>query len=75
MKNKTLTEAKKSLENLGFKVISEDTEKSNSVLVTEQVPNEDTKVTEGATVVLYLFHFVRLILYASFLSPFLNSAK
>lgn len=53
VKNKTLTEAKKSLENLGFKVISEDTEKSNSVLVTEQVPNEDTKVTEGATVVLY----------------------
>lgn len=53
VKNKTLTEAKKNLENLGFKVISEDTDKSNSILVTEQVPNENTKVTEGATVVLY----------------------
>ncbi len=53
VKNKTLTEAKKNLENLGFKVVSENTEKSNSVLVTEQVPAADIRVTEGATVVLY----------------------
>lgn len=51
--NKTLTEAKKTLENLGYKVISEETDKSNSVLVTEQVPAKETVVTEGATVVLY----------------------
>ena len=51
--NKTLTEAKKALENLGFKVICEDTKNSNSVLVTEQVPQKGIKVLEGATVVLY----------------------
>ena len=51
--NKTLTEAKKTLENLGYNVISEDTDKSNSVLVTEQVPAKNTSVTEGATIVLY----------------------
>lgn len=50
---KTLTEAKKTLENLGFKVINEETEKSNSILVQEQVPSKDTNVIEGATVVLY----------------------
>lgn len=50
---KTLTEAKKSLENLGYKVISAETEKSNSVLVTEQIPSGETNVMEGATVVLY----------------------
>ena len=53
VKDKTLTEAKKNLENLGFKVVSEETDKSNSVLVTEQVPAADIRVTEGATVVLY----------------------
>ena len=51
--NKTLTEAKKTLENLGYKVISEETDKSNSILVTEQVPAKGTSVIEGATVVLY----------------------
>lgn len=51
--NKTLTEAKKTLENLGFKVISEDTEKSNSVLVTEQVPPKNSSIIEGGIVVLY----------------------
>lgn len=51
--NKTLTEAKKSLENLGFKVISGDTANANSVLVTEQVPASETVVQEGATIVLY----------------------
>ena len=51
--NKTLTEAKKTLENLGFKVINEETEKSNSVLVKEQVPAKNTEVLDGATVVLY----------------------
>ncbi len=51
--NKTLTEAKKSLENVGFKVIYGDTQNSNSVLVTEQVPAKDALVEEGATVVLY----------------------
>lgn len=51
--NKTLTEAKKILENLGFNVVSENTNKSNSILVTEQVPDKNTSVIEGATVVLY----------------------
>lgn len=51
--NKTLTEAKKSLENLGFEVITEETDKSNSVLVTEQVPSSGTTVVDGATIVLY----------------------
>ncbi|MDE5831202.1 MAG: PASTA domain-containing protein [Clostridia bacterium] len=51
--NKTLTEAKKTLENLGFKVISAETQNANSVLVTEQVPAKDTVVSEGATIVLY----------------------
>lgn len=51
--NKTLTEAKKTLENLGYKVVCEDTKNSNSVLVKEQVPAKETKVLSGATVVLY----------------------
>ena len=51
--NKTLTEAKKTLENLGYKVVCEDTKNSNSILVTEQVPLKDTEVLDGATVVLY----------------------
>lgn len=51
--NKTLTEAKKTLQNLGFNVISSDTNKANSVLVTEQVPSQGSSVMEGATVVLY----------------------
>ncbi len=51
--NKTLTEAKKTLENLGFKVINEETEKGNSILVKEQVPAKNTEVLEGSTVVLY----------------------
>lgn len=51
--NKTLTEAKKSLENLGFKVIAETNENSNGVLVTEQVPSKGTLMQEGGTVALY----------------------
>lgn len=51
--NKTLTEAKKSLENLGFKVVSQEAQNANSVLVKEQVPAKDTVVLEGGTVVLY----------------------
>ena len=51
--NKTLTEAKKTLNNLGFKVVCDDTNKANSVLVTEQVPSKNTSVMDGATVVLY----------------------
>lgn len=51
--NKTLTEAKRNLENLGFKVICQESQNSNSVLVTEQVPPKDTNVLEGATIVLY----------------------
>ena len=51
--NKTVTEAKKSLENLGFKVIASDVSNANSVLVTEQVPNGSTQVLDGATIVLY----------------------
>ncbi len=51
--NKTLSEAKKKLENLGFKVIASDTQNSNSVLVTEQVPKAGTAIYEGGTVALY----------------------
>lgn len=51
--NKTVTEAKKSLENLGFKVITNETVNANSTLVTEQVPAANTQVLEGATIVLY----------------------
>ena len=51
--NKTLTEAKKTLQNLGFNVVSGDTSKSNSVLVTEQVPEKNSNIMEGATIVLY----------------------
>lgn len=51
--NKTLTEAKKSLQNLGFKVVCSDTPNANSILVKEQVPAKDTVVLEGATIVLY----------------------
>ena len=53
VKNKTLTEAKKLLENQGFKVVVPESANSNSVLVTEQVPAEGTSVLQGATVVLY----------------------
>ena len=53
VRNKTLTEAKKTLENLGFKVISAETEKSNSVLVKEQVPAQGSSLIEGSSVVLY----------------------
>lgn len=42
--NKTLTEAKKSLENVGFNVINSDTSDNNSVLVKEQVPDAETVV-------------------------------
>lgn len=51
--NKTLTEAKRTLENLGFKVVSEESTNSNSILVKEQVPIKNTVVQEGATIVLY----------------------
>ncbi len=53
VKNKTLTEAKKLLENLGFKVITPETANSNAVLVTEQVPSGGTQVLQGSTIVLY----------------------
>ncbi len=51
--NKTLTEAKKTLENLGYNVVYEETANSNSVLVTEQIPAAGTNVIDGSTVVLY----------------------
>ena len=51
--NKTVTEAKKTLENIGFKVANGESENANSVLVTEQMPQEGTPVLEGSTVVLY----------------------
>lgn len=51
--NKTVTEAKKNLENLGFKVIVQDTENSNSTLVTEQVPEKGSLIQEGGVVALY----------------------
>lgn len=51
--NKTLTEAKKTLENLGYNVIAAETPNANTVLVTEQVPAKEETVLEGSTVVLY----------------------
>ena len=51
--NKTLTEAKKTLENLGFKVVVPETQNANSVLVTEQVPAKGQQVLDGSHVVLY----------------------
>ncbi len=51
--NKTLTEAKKTLENLGFTVICADNPNSNSILVTEQVPGSGTVIQEGGVVCLY----------------------
>lgn len=51
--NKTLTEGKKALEALGFKVIAPETENANSVLISEQVPAKDTDVISGGTVALY----------------------
>lgn len=51
--NKTLTEAKRTLENLGYKVICSDTNNANSILVTEQIPAADTAVMQGAVVALY----------------------
>lgn len=51
--NKTLTEAKKTLENLGFKTITAETEKSNSILVKEQVPANGSSLIEGSSIVLY----------------------
>lgn len=53
VRNKTLTEAKKQLTNLGFTVEAKDVDNANSVLVTEQVPAPNTKVQDGSTVVLY----------------------
>ncbi len=53
MRNKTLTEAKKSLENLGFKVVNAESTKANSILVTEQVPASGTSVIDGSTIILY----------------------
>ena len=51
--NKTVTEAKKSLENLGFKVETPEGTNQNSDLVTEQMPVKDSTITEGGTVALY----------------------
>lgn len=51
--NKTLTEGKKVLEGLGFKVIAPETENANSVLISEQVPGKGTEILSGGTVALY----------------------
>lgn len=51
--NKTITEAKKNLENLGFKVEVPEGANNNSDLVTEQMPAKDASIVEGGTVVLY----------------------
>lgn len=51
--NKTVTEAKKTLENLGFRVITGEMTNANSALVTEQIPAGNTQVLDGATIVLY----------------------
>ena len=51
--NKTLTEGKKVLEGLGFKVIAPETENANSVLISEQVPGKGAEILSGGTVALY----------------------
>lgn len=51
--NKTLTEAKKLLQNAGLKVSLSDTNDPNSTLVTEQVPPAGTPLYKNSTVALY----------------------
>lgn len=51
--NKTLTEAKKLLQNAGLKVSLSDTSDPNSTLVTEQVPPAGTPLYKNSTVALY----------------------
>ena len=51
--NKTLTEAKKLLQNAGLKVSVSDTGDPNSTLVTEQVPPAGTPLYKNSTVALY----------------------
>lgn len=53
IKNKTLTEATKILQNSGFKVSYSGDENANSTIVTEQVPSADTKLYSNSTIVLY----------------------
>lgn len=51
--NKTVTEAKKVLQNAGLKVSCSDTNDANSTLVTEQVPPVGTSLYKNSTVALY----------------------
>lgn len=51
--NKTLTEAKKVLQNAGFKVSCSDTDDPNSTLVAEQIPPAGTSLYKNSTVALY----------------------
>jgi len=51
VRNKTVTEAKKILENLGITAIISGTDTSS--IVTDQVPKPGTSLAEGATVIIY----------------------
>ena len=53
IKNKTITEAIKIIQNSGLKFSYTTTEDPNSTLVSEQVPIADTKLYSNSTVVLY----------------------
>ena len=53
IKNKTITEATKILQNAGFKVNYSGTEDANSTIVKEQVPVADSKLYSNSTIILY----------------------
>lgn len=53
IKNKTITEATKILQNTGFKVNYSGTEDANSTIVKEQVPVADSKLYSNSTIILY----------------------
>lgn len=53
IKNKTITEATKILQNAGFKVNYSGTEDANSTIVKEQVPVADSKLYLNSTIILY----------------------
>lgn len=53
IKNKTITEATKILQNAGFKVNYSGNEDANSTIVKEQVPAADSKLYSNSTVILY----------------------
>ena len=53
IKNKTITEATKTLQNAGFKVSYNSSVDPNSTLVSEQVPAANTQLYSNSTIILY----------------------